>query len=26
MVLKRYPAAKSGLDGWIVRLATEPKD
>jgi glyoxylase-like metal-dependent hydrolase (beta-lactamase superfamily II) len=26
IVLKRYPAAKSGLDGWIVRLDTEPKD
>lgn len=25
-VLKRYPAAKPGLEGWIVRLDAEPKD
>lgn len=24
-VLKRYPAAKSGLEGWIVRLDVEPR-
>jgi len=24
-VLKRYPAAKAGLEGWIVRLDVEPK-
>ena len=24
-VLRRYPAAKSGLDGWIARLDVEPK-
>jgi glyoxylase-like metal-dependent hydrolase (beta-lactamase superfamily II) len=26
IVLKRYPAAKPGLEGWIVRLDAEPKD
>jgi glyoxylase-like metal-dependent hydrolase (beta-lactamase superfamily II) len=25
IVLKRYPAAKPGLEGWIVRLDAEPK-
>jgi glyoxylase-like metal-dependent hydrolase (beta-lactamase superfamily II) len=25
-VLARYPAAKSGLEGWIVRLDTDPKE
>jgi glyoxylase-like metal-dependent hydrolase (beta-lactamase superfamily II) len=25
LVLRRYPAAKSGLEGWIVRLDAEPK-
>ena len=25
LVLKRYPAAKPGLEGWIVRLDAEPK-
>jgi glyoxylase-like metal-dependent hydrolase (beta-lactamase superfamily II) len=24
-VLSRYPAAKPGLEGWIVRLDAEPK-
>jgi len=24
-VLARYPAAKAGLEGWIVRLDAEPK-
>jgi glyoxylase-like metal-dependent hydrolase (beta-lactamase superfamily II) len=24
-VLKRYPAAKSGLEGWVVRLDEEPR-
>ncbi len=24
-VLKRYPAAKPGLEDWVVRLDTEPK-
>jgi hypothetical protein len=24
-VMRRYPAAKSGLEGWIVRLDAEPK-
>jgi glyoxylase-like metal-dependent hydrolase (beta-lactamase superfamily II) len=26
LVLKRYPAAKAGLEDWIVRLDVEPKD
>jgi hypothetical protein len=26
LVLARYPAAKPGLEGWIVRLDAEPKD
>jgi hypothetical protein len=26
MVLKRYPAAKPGLENWVVRLDAEPKD
>jgi glyoxylase-like metal-dependent hydrolase (beta-lactamase superfamily II) len=26
LVLKRYPAAKPGLEGWVVRLDAEPKD
>ena len=25
LVLKRYPAAKPGLEGWVVRLDAEPK-
>jgi glyoxylase-like metal-dependent hydrolase (beta-lactamase superfamily II) len=25
-VLKRYPAAKSGLEGWVVRLDADPAD
>ena len=25
LVLKRYPAAKPGLKGWVVRLDAEPK-
>ena len=25
VVLKRYPAAKPGLEGWIVRLDVDPK-
>jgi glyoxylase-like metal-dependent hydrolase (beta-lactamase superfamily II) len=25
-VLKRYPAAKSGLEGWVVRLDAEPSE
>jgi hypothetical protein len=24
-VLRRYPAAKPGLEGWVVRLDAEPK-
>ncbi|MFZ0094426.1 MAG: hypothetical protein WAK97_10930 [Pseudolabrys sp.] len=24
-VLKRYPAAKTGLEGWIVRLDADPR-
>jgi hypothetical protein len=24
-VMRRYPAAKSGMEGWIVRLDAEPK-
>jgi len=24
-VLKRYPAAKPGLEGWVVRLDADPK-
>ena len=24
-VLRRYPAAKPGLEGWVVRLDVEPK-
>ena len=24
-VLERYPAAKPGLEGWVVRLDVEPK-
>jgi hypothetical protein len=24
-VLTRYPAAKPGLEGWVVRLDAEPK-
>jgi hypothetical protein len=26
LVLKRYPTAKPGLEGWVARLDTEPKD
>lgn len=26
LVLMRYPAAKTGLEGWIARLDVEPKD
>jgi hypothetical protein len=26
LVLTRYPAAKPGLEGWIVRLDAEPSD
>ena len=26
MVLARYPAAKPGLEGWVVRLDAEPKE
>jgi glyoxylase-like metal-dependent hydrolase (beta-lactamase superfamily II) len=26
MVLARYPAAKPGLEGWVVRLDVEPKE
>ena len=26
LVLKRYPAAKAGLENWVVRLDVEPKD
>jgi hypothetical protein len=25
LVLARYPAAKPGLEGWVVRLDAEPK-
>ncbi len=25
LVLARYPAAKAGLEGWVVRLDVEPK-
>jgi hypothetical protein len=25
LVLARYPAAKAGLDGWVVRLDAEPR-
>jgi hypothetical protein len=25
LVRARYPAAKPGLDGWVVRLDVEPK-
>jgi hypothetical protein len=25
LVLKRYPAAKPGLEGWVARLDVEPK-
>jgi glyoxylase-like metal-dependent hydrolase (beta-lactamase superfamily II) len=25
LVLRRYPAAKPGLEGWIARLDAEPK-
>jgi hypothetical protein len=25
LVLARYPAAKAGLEGWVVRLDAEPK-
>jgi hypothetical protein len=25
LVLKRYPAAKLGLEGWVVRLDVDPK-
>jgi hypothetical protein len=25
LVLARYPAAKSGLEGWVARLDVEPK-
>jgi len=24
-VLERYPAARSGLEGWVARLDVEPK-
>jgi glyoxylase-like metal-dependent hydrolase (beta-lactamase superfamily II) len=26
LVLSRYPAAKAGLEGWVVRLDVEPRD
>ena len=26
LVLARYPAAKPGLEGWVVRLDAEPKE
>lgn len=26
LVLSRYPAAKPGLEGWVVRLDAEPKE
>jgi len=25
-VLSRYPAAKAGLEGWVVRLDVEPRE
>jgi len=25
LVLARYPAAKAGLEGWVVRLDVDPK-
>ncbi len=25
LVLARYPAAKAGLEGWVVRLDAQPK-
>jgi hypothetical protein len=25
LVLKRYPATRPGLEGWVVRLDAEPK-
>ena len=26
LVLTRYPAAKAGLEGWVVRLDVDPRD
>jgi len=26
LVLARYPAAKPGLEGWVVRLDVDPRD